>query len=123
MDPSYGITGKLLVWFFTIVTIFYGTILLLYLNFQQVVRISEKIVSKNYAVSDNSKKMLENLLSMEENEKKYRLLQKKDYLDFYINARQEFESSLEKILMLKAQNMNLSPVMALSLPGHTGRCC
>ena len=109
MDPSYGITGKLLIWFFAVVTIFYGTILLLYMNFQQVVRISEQIVSKNYAISDNSKKMLENLLSMEENDKKYRLLRKKDYLDFFTNARQEFEASLDKILLLKLQGMSLSP--------------
>jgi hypothetical protein len=69
MDPSYGITGKLLIWFFAIVSIFYGTILLLYVNFQQVVHLSEGIVSKNYAISDSSKRMLENLISMEENEK------------------------------------------------------
>ena len=109
MDPSYGITGKLLIWFFAVVTIFYGTILLLYLNFQQVVRISEQIVSKNYAISDNSKKMLENLLSMEENEKKYRLLRKNDYLDFFVRSREDFELSLSKILLLKTQGLTLSP--------------
>ena len=97
MDPSYGITGKLLIWFFAIVSIFYGTILVLYLNFQQVARISERIVSKNYAISDLSKKMFENLLSMEENEKKYRLLKKSDYLKFFWSAQQEFEESLQKI--------------------------
>ena len=109
MDPSYGITGKLLIWFFAIVAIFYGTILFLYLNFQQVVRISERIVSTNYAITDNSKKMLESLLSMEENEKKYRLLNKEDYLDFFTNARREFEASLTKILALEAQGQTLSP--------------
>jgi cell division protein FtsL len=83
MDPSYGITGKLLVWFFAIVSIFYGTILVLYLNFQQVVQISERIVSKNYAVSDYSKKMFELLLSMEENGKKYRLLKKTGLCDLF----------------------------------------
>lgn len=108
MDPSYGITGKLLIWFFAIVSIFYGTILVLYLNFQQVVHISERIVSKNYAISDYSKKMLENLLSMEENEKKYRLLKKKDYLKFFIEARKEFEISLENILSLKHIGHQLS---------------
>ena len=109
MDPSYGITGKLLIWFFAIVAIFYSTILVLYLNFQQVVKISERIVSRNYAISDNSKKMLENLLSMEENEKKYRLLQKKDYLDFFTDARNEFQSSLEKIIALQGHGQQLSP--------------
>jgi signal transduction histidine kinase len=106
MDPSYGITGKLLTWFFVIVTIFYGTILLLYLNFQEVVHISEQIVGKNYAISDHSKKMLENLLGMEENEKKYRLLQKQDYLEYFSNARLEFEASLLKILSLESQGIS-----------------
>ena len=97
MDPSYGITGKLLVWFFTILVIFYATILLLIVNFQQVVKISEGIVEKNYAVSDNAKQLLENLLSMEENEKKYRLLKKIDYFNFFNDARSKFEAGLIKI--------------------------
>lgn len=109
MDPSYGITGKLLIWFFAVVSIFYGTILILYLNFHQVVRISERIVSKNYAISDSSKKIIENLFSMEENEKKYRLLKKKDYLTFLTDARQEFESGLESILALQEQGQSISP--------------
>jgi len=108
MDPSYGITGKLLVWFFAIVAIFYGTILLLYMNFQQVVHISETIVSKNYAISDYSKRTLENLISMEENEKKYHLLKKQDYLTFFADARKEFESSLLKILSLSARGEAVS---------------
>ncbi len=109
MDPSYGITGKLLIWFFAIVAIFYGTILILYLNFQQVVHISERIVSKNYTISDNSKRILENLLSMEENEKKYRLLEKKDYLDFFTEARKGFEEGLQNVLALKGKGYAISP--------------
>jgi signal transduction histidine kinase len=108
MDPSYGITGKLLIWFFAIVAIFYGTILLLYLNFQNVVHISERIVNKNYAISDNSKLMLENLLSMEENEKKFRLLKRQDYLDFFITARDDFGASLNKVIALDQQGHRIS---------------
>lgn len=109
MDPRYGITGKLLIWFFAIVAIFYGTILVLYMNFQQVVHISERIVSNNYAISDYSKRMLENLLSMEENEKKYHLLRKKDYLKFFTDARKEFETSLLRILALDENGTDISP--------------
>ncbi len=109
MDPSYGITGKLLTWFFAIVSIFYGTILVLYLNFQQVVLISERIVSKNYAITDHSKKMFESLLSMEENEKKYRLLNKNDYLTFFLDAQKAFELSLQKIMVLENKGHELSP--------------
>ena len=109
MDPSYGITGKLLIWFFAIVSIFYGTILVLYLNFQRVTHISEQIVNKNYAISDHSKKMFELLLSMEENEKKYRILKKKDYATFFQEAQQEFEVSLSNIIALEGQGQTLSP--------------
>lgn len=109
MDPSYGITGKLLIWFFAIVSIFYGTILILFMNFQQVVHISERIVNKNYTISDNSKKILENLLSMEENEKKFRILKKKDYLDFFTEARKGFEEGLQNVLALKPQGYTISP--------------
>jgi signal transduction histidine kinase len=109
MDPSYGITGKLLTWFFAIVSIFYGTILVLYLNFQQVVLISERIVSKNYAITDHSKKMFESLLSMEENEKKYRLLHKDDYLTFFKDAQNAFDLSLRMVLALENKGHTLSP--------------
>ena len=98
-----------MIWFFAIVSIFYGTILVLYLNFQQVVLISERIVSKNYAISDNSKKMFESLLSMEENEKKYRLLNKNDYLNFFLEAQKDFDLSMQKVLALEKQGHTLSP--------------
>lgn len=110
MGFKFGITGKLLVWFFAISAIFYGTMFLLYLDFQKVVRISERIISNNYAISDNSKKLRENLLSMEENEKKYRLLKKRDYLGFFTSACREFEASLVEIVNIEAAGHPISPV-------------
>lgn len=92
-----------------VVAIFYGTILMLYMNFQQVVHISERTVSRNYAISDTSKRILENLISMEENEKKYHLLEKEDYLNFFAEARAEFEAGLLKVLALGEQGESLSP--------------
>lgn len=99
----------MLIWFFLVVAIFYGTILMLYMNFQQVVHISERTVSRNYAISDTSKRILENLISMEENEKKYHLLEKEDYLNFFAEARAEFEAGLLKVLALGEQGESLSP--------------
>jgi signal transduction histidine kinase len=107
MDPSYGITSKLLVWFGVIVSIFYGTILVLYINVQQVVKISETIVNKNHTISSISKKMIENLINMEESEKKYGLLQKQDYLDFFLNERKKFEENLHKILELQNKGFDI----------------
>lgn len=107
MDPSYGITSKLLIWFGVVVSIFYGTILVLYINVQQVVRISETIVEKNYTISSISKKMIENLINMEESDKKYGLLQKKEYLDFFLAERGKFEENLLKILDLEMKGYTI----------------
>ena len=109
MTPRYGITTKLFIWFFTFVLIFYGTILVLFANVTQVVEISENIVNKNHEVSSASKKMIENLLSMEENEKKYRLLKKKDYFDYFLSARKEFEGNLLKVIQLESDGRKISP--------------
>ncbi|WP_419659000.1 two component system sensor histidine kinase [Desulfosarcina variabilis str. Montpellier] len=106
MKLRYGITGKLLVWFLIVIAIFYGTILVLYINVQEVVRLSESIVAKNYAITSATKKMMESLLSMEENKQKYLLLKKNDYLTFFNKAQREFEE-------------NLTQVMRLTVMGHT----
>ena len=109
MTPKYSITTKLFIWFFTFVLIFYGTILVLFNNVTQVVEISENVVNKNYEISSASKKMIENLLSMEENEKKYGLLKKKDYFNYFLSAQKEFEGNLLKVISLESDGKAISP--------------
>ncbi len=108
MKLKSGITGKLLIWYFMFVMIFFGTVFILYLNVHRMMRISEDIVNKNYKISSASKKMIENLLYMEENEKKYFLLKKKDYVNYFISAQKDFEESLKEILLLRAGGMTIS---------------
>ncbi len=108
MKLKSGITGKLLIWYFMFVLIFFGTVFILYLNVHRMMRISEDIVNKNYKISSASKKMIENLLNMEENEKKYFLLKKKDYVNYFISAQKEFEESLKEILNLRSAGMAIS---------------
>jgi signal transduction histidine kinase len=110
MNLRFGITGKLLVWFLLIIAIFYGTILVLYINVQQVVRLSGSIVAKNYAIASATKKMMETLLSMEENKQKYLLLKKADYLVFYNEAQQDFEENLAQVTRLTALGHDISEV-------------
>ncbi len=107
MKPKYGITSKLFAWFFLFVLFFYGTMLILYINVRQIVEISENIVSKNYEIASTSKKMLENLLNMEESENKYRLLEKKDYLNFFLSAQKEYKNNLLKILSLESTGFEI----------------
>lgn len=108
MNFRLGITGKLLVWFLAIIAIFYGTILVLYINVQQVVRLSGSIVAKNYAIASATKKMTEALLSMEENKQKYLLLKKDDYLVFFNEAQQSFEENLTQVTRLTAMGHAIS---------------
>ena len=105
---KFGITSKLFIWFLSIVIIFYGTILILYLNAQKIENLSEQIVNINYPIASYSKKMVENLLSLEENDTKYHLLYKKEYLDFFISAQKKFEKNLAGILALKSKEMPVS---------------
>jgi signal transduction histidine kinase len=110
MNLRFGITGKLLVWFLVIIAIFYGTILVLYINVQQVVRLSGSIVAKNYAIASGTKKMMEALLSTEENKQKYLLLKKADYLVFFNEAQRAFEENLTKVTRLTAMGHDISDV-------------
>jgi len=109
VKPKYGITSKLFVWFFITLLIFYGTILVLYINFQEIVKLSEDIVNKNTKISSISKKMIENLLNMEENDKKYHLLKKEDYLHYFLSAQKDFEINLIGIIQLESMGMAVSP--------------
>jgi len=63
-------------------------------------------VSRNAQISA-SKKMIENLLSMEENEKKFSILRKEEYKDYFVTAQREFESNLTKVLQLGFNGKNI----------------
>jgi signal transduction histidine kinase len=75
---------------------------MLYINVHKMMRISGNIVDKNHTIASASKKMVEHLLSMEENEKKYFVLKKTDYLDNFFSAQNEFEKNLKDILQIEA---------------------
>lgn len=109
MKLRTGITGKLFMWYFFLVLIFYGTILVLYINVQQIMKTSEDIVNKNYKISSASKKMIESLFNMEENEKKYKVLNKKDYFDYFVSSNNEFKANLDAILELESAGDAVSP--------------
>ncbi|MBC2695661.1 MAG: HAMP domain-containing histidine kinase [Desulfobacteraceae bacterium] len=107
MKLRFGIISKLLVWFFIPVIIFYITIILLYMDVQKIVHISEGIISNNTKIALNSKKMIGNLIRMEENDKKYHLLKKDDYFNYFVLAQKEFEVNLVEILELEHSGMEI----------------
>jgi signal transduction histidine kinase len=103
-----GITTKLLIWFLFFVLVFFSTVFVLYINVHRMMTISDNVVNQHYLVASASKKMLESLLSLEENEKKFLLMQKKDYLDYFLAAQAAFETSLGDILAIEATSETVS---------------
>ena len=101
MKLKFGITGKLFILYLTFFLIFYGTIIVCFFNINQILRLSETIVLKNNKITLSAKKMIEQLLNMEENTKKYQVLNKIEYWEYYQTARQEFEDNLNKIVELE----------------------
>lgn len=98
MKIKFGIMMKLFFWYFALACIFYGTIVILYVHMQQIMRISEDVVNKNFKISSSSKKMIESLLWMAENERKYDLLKKEDYKEYFIAGQKEFEGNLVEVM-------------------------
>ena len=104
------IRHKMLIVFSIFVLIFYGTLLVLYMNTQKMVAISEQIVSKNNEISKQSKIMYESLLSMSGNDKKYRLLGKEIYRQYFEEGKIGFEESLDAVLALDSSTYSIAPV-------------
>jgi signal transduction histidine kinase len=98
MKQRFGIMTKFFWWYFVIIAIFSGTIIVLFLHIHLIIRVSDKIVNNRYKLSFLSKRMINNLLTMEENEKKYQIIEKPEYRTYYLNAQEDFKTDLMTIL-------------------------
>lgn len=106
---KFGILLKLFAWYLLACLIFYGTILSLFVHIKELGTISEDIVNRNYRISTASKKMIDTLWWMAENEKKYDLLKKEEYKEYFANGRKEYETNLLDILWLGAGGSGENP--------------
>ncbi len=95
---------KLFLWYAIVLSIFYATIFVLFFHIREITRTSDDIVNVRNKVSSVSKNLAENLLSLEESEKKYILLKKEEYLEDYFTSRRAFEDGLKQILGLGSAN-------------------
>lgn len=98
MKIKFGIVLKLFVWYLATSVIFYGTIVILFIHIRELVKTSEDIANRNYRISTASKKMIDSLLWMAENQKKYDLLKKEDYKEYFASALKEYETNLFEVL-------------------------
>ncbi len=95
-----GISTKLLIFIFCFVLIFYGTVVGLFIKVRQMSAISAGIVSVNNHIASLSKNLLDNLVEMDANEKKFRLLKKQLYFEGFETARLAYNRDLNRILNL-----------------------
>ena len=56
MKIKFGIMFKLFLWYLVLISIFYGTILLLFVHIQQIMGISEHLVNRNYRISSHRRR-------------------------------------------------------------------
>ncbi len=109
MNLKRGITTKFLIWFLSFFLIYFGTVLVLYFNVHQMMSISETITGKYDKISQTARQMFENLLTMEENEKKFLLLKNDQYRAQFIQAFAQLQQGLTEIMALQSRNVVISP--------------
>ncbi len=109
MKIKFGILVKLFAWYLLASLIFYGTILSLFVHISDLVKTSEDITNRNYRISTASKKMIDTLWWMAENQKKYDLLKKEEYKEYFASGQKEYETNLFEILWLGAGGSGENP--------------
>ncbi|PIE72611.1 MAG: hypothetical protein CSA20_07145 [Deltaproteobacteria bacterium] len=108
MNLKQGITTKFLIWFLSFFLIYFGTVLVLYFNVHQMMSISETITGKYDKISQIARQMFENLLSMEENEKKFLLLKDDQYRSQFSQAFDQLQQGLAEVMALQSENVTVS---------------
>lgn len=105
-----GISKKLFILFSVFILIFYGTVFDVFLKVQDMSRTSARIVSVNHQIAQLAENLVERLLDMEINHKKFRLLKKDMYYDYFETARTAYVQDLNRIEGLDSPDY--------PLPGH-----
>ncbi len=103
-----GISRKLFIFFFLFILIFYGTVVDLFIRVQDMSRTSVRIVNINNQIAGLSQNLQDSLMDMEVNDKKFRLLKKPLYFDYFESARQVYQRDLDQIISLNSDEYQLS---------------
>lgn len=114
MDRGWGILGKIFLWQALSAAVFFGTIAIFYYNTHQLMKISEEIVTKSYRLLGTAKVMVDQLLAMEEKEKKYLVLRSPEYKEAFTTAMNVFETSLRDALTLIGAHEEAVPLENLA---------
>ncbi|MBI4805254.1 MAG: HAMP domain-containing histidine kinase [Desulfovibrio sp.] len=92
-----GILFKLILVFTSILVIIYFTTSNIFDYQQGIVNISREVVKVRFEVLSISQGMVDSLLSMEENQKKYDVLRQDNYKQYFVSALKEYKRNLGSI--------------------------
>ena len=93
-----SITGKLILWWLCFILVLNGSLIVIYTNIRQMMKISTEIVTRHNPISSASERMIEALLFMEETREKYTLLEKESYVEQFGNSKNEFFMDLVRAI-------------------------
>lgn len=96
-----GILFKLFFVFSIILAISYFTTSTLFISIRDTVDITRDIVKVRFEVLSISQRMIDSLLSMEENQKKFVLLREDEYKKYFVAALQEYRNAIWSILWFR----------------------
>jgi len=97
----YGILFKLLVVFIGIMVVAYFTTSNLLISIKDSVNISRDIVKVRFEVLSISQRLIDSLLAMEENQKKYEILHSDEYKKNFTTALSEYKNAIWSILWFR----------------------
>ena len=106
MTLKVGIQQKLVLLFFLFFVIFSGTVSVLLFNVQRMVEATQTIVAKNNKIDEFTETLKASLLDMEENHKKLNILQKNRYSEYFQQAKNIFEETLQQAVQLSLTSEN-----------------
>ncbi|MEJ5365422.1 MAG: HAMP domain-containing sensor histidine kinase [Desulfosoma sp.] len=121
MDRQWGILKKIFGWYGLLGCVFFMTLGTLYYKTHQLMAISEEMVGTSYRLSTLAKSMLEQLLAMEENEKKFLVLRNPQYKEYFASSLKEFEVRLSEALALLGGTGDALPLENVAHEFHSSR--
>ncbi len=111
LTKRLGITSKLVILLLLFLLIFYGTLANMFFHIKNMNFISNQIVTINNTISSEIKVVIESLFEMDTNDKKYRLLQKDIYREYFHAAQKRLETSLEILISLEEHDYSTTQVL------------
>ncbi len=100
-----GISKKLFIFLFFFIFIFYGTVYSLFIKVREMSNASARIVGISNRIAVLSNELKINLLDMDANIKKLKLLKKDVYFDYVGTARRNYQKVLLEIMELDARRV------------------